>query len=78
MGSRLRRVEEGADTMLWLAVTQQAVQQPSGSFWQDRRCGDHCTAPLHCVAGRLPPTSLWPGPGPPSGRLLSWSHISTP
>ena len=40
MGSRLRTVEEGADTMLWLAVTQQAVQQPSGSFWQDRRCGE--------------------------------------
>ncbi|CRX38238.1 SDR family NAD(P)-dependent oxidoreductase [Estrella lausannensis] len=35
MDNRLRTVEEGADTLLWLAMTSSAY--PSGRFWFDRK-----------------------------------------
>lgn len=34
MGERLRRVEQGADTVVWLAVSKAAVKTPSGQFFQ--------------------------------------------
>lgn len=37
MKSRLRTVEEGADTIIWLAVAESAVKQKSGAFFQDRQ-----------------------------------------
>ncbi|XP_076000753.1 dehydrogenase/reductase SDR family member 12 [Genypterus blacodes] len=36
MGERLRTVEQGADTVLWLAMSRVAVRTPSGQFFQDR------------------------------------------
>ena len=36
MSDKLRTVEQGADTVLWCAVSQAAVTAPSGLFWQDR------------------------------------------
>lgn len=36
MKDRLRSVEQGADTIVWLAVAKEALTQPSGLFWQDR------------------------------------------
>jgi len=42
MREKLRSVSEGADTVVWLAVSQAAGQAESGLFWQDRR-----TVPKH-------------------------------
>lgn len=36
MKNRLRTVEEGADTIVWLALSEAAIKQPSGLFFQDR------------------------------------------
>ncbi|XP_076098745.1 dehydrogenase/reductase SDR family member 12-like isoform X2 [Mytilus galloprovincialis] len=36
MKDRLRTPEQGADTLLWLAISDAALQQPSGLFFQDR------------------------------------------
>lgn len=36
MKTRLRTVEEGADTIVWLAVSEAAVKQDSGLFFQGR------------------------------------------
>jgi len=36
MKGKLRTVEQGADTILWLAVAQQPLTHQSGQFWQDR------------------------------------------
>ncbi|KAI4809745.1 hypothetical protein KUCAC02_018610 [Chaenocephalus aceratus] len=36
MGERLRSVEQGADTVLWLAVSKAAARTLSGQFFQDR------------------------------------------
>jgi NAD(P)-dependent dehydrogenase (short-subunit alcohol dehydrogenase family) len=36
VGSRLRTVEEGADTIVWLAASKDAVRS-TGRFWLDRR-----------------------------------------
>lgn len=36
MGNRLRSPDQGADTIVWLCVANQAKDQPSGSFFQDR------------------------------------------
>lgn len=36
MKDRLRSVEQGADTILWLAVAKESLKQSSGLFWQDR------------------------------------------
>uniref|UniRef100_A0A674MZR2 Si:ch211-165b10.3 n=1 Tax=Takifugu rubripes TaxID=31033 RepID=A0A674MZR2_TAKRU len=38
MGERLRRVEQGADTVVWLALSRAAARTQSGQFFQDRRC----------------------------------------
>lgn len=34
MGERLRRVEQGADTVVWLAVSKAAAETPGGQFFQ--------------------------------------------
>ncbi|XP_067670565.1 dehydrogenase/reductase SDR family member 12-like [Haliotis asinina] len=36
MKDRLRTAEEGADTLIWLALSPAAIKQPSGEFFQDR------------------------------------------
>jgi len=33
---RLRTDEEGADTAVWLAISQKALKQKNGQFFQDR------------------------------------------
>ncbi|KAG7229276.1 hypothetical protein INR49_012934 [Caranx melampygus] len=37
MGERLRSVEQGADTVVWLALSRVAARTRSGQFFQDRR-----------------------------------------
>ncbi|XP_020319193.1 dehydrogenase/reductase SDR family member 12 [Oncorhynchus kisutch] len=37
MGERLRSAEQGADTVVWLALTRAAGRTRSGKFFQDRR-----------------------------------------
>lgn len=37
MKDRLRSPEQGADTVVWLAVSEAAIAKPSGRFYQDRR-----------------------------------------
>ncbi|TMS10302.1 dehydrogenase/reductase SDR family member 12 [Larimichthys crocea] len=37
MGERLRGVEQGADTVVWLALSRAAPRTRSGQFFQDRR-----------------------------------------
>ncbi|XP_068196030.1 dehydrogenase/reductase SDR family member 12 [Antennarius striatus] len=37
MGERLRTAEQGADTVVWLAVSEAAGKTHSGQFFQDRR-----------------------------------------
>ncbi|XP_069562356.1 dehydrogenase/reductase SDR family member 12-like [Brachyistius frenatus] len=37
MGDRLRSVEQGADTVLWLALSGVAARSCSGQFFQDRK-----------------------------------------
>jgi len=36
MRDKLRTVEQGADTVVWLAIAKDPVRKPSGLFWQDR------------------------------------------
>lgn len=36
MEGKLRSIEEGADTIVWLAISDAALNQKSGLFWQDR------------------------------------------
>ncbi|XP_035693691.1 dehydrogenase/reductase SDR family member 12-like isoform X2 [Branchiostoma floridae] len=36
MKSRLRSVEQGADTLVWLSVAEAVAKQPGGLFFQDR------------------------------------------
>ncbi|KAM3605438.1 uncharacterized protein V6R79_025753 [Siganus canaliculatus] len=37
MGDRLRTAEQGADTVIWLALSRAAARTRSGQFFQDRR-----------------------------------------
>nr|CAH0105053.1 unnamed protein product [Daphnia galeata] len=37
MKDRLRTAEQGADTASWLAISEAALKQPSGLFFEDRR-----------------------------------------
>lgn len=37
MKNRLRTVEQGGDTIVWLAVAESASKEKSGSFFQDRK-----------------------------------------
>ncbi|KAG9270950.1 dehydrogenase/reductase SDR family member 12 [Astyanax mexicanus] len=37
MKNKLRSEEQGADTVVWLAVSDAALRQPSGLFFQDRK-----------------------------------------
>ena len=34
MKNKLRTVDEGADTIVWLAISEAAIKQPSGLFFQ--------------------------------------------
>jgi dehydrogenase/reductase SDR family protein 12 len=36
MQGKLRTAEQGADTVVWLCVSKEAIKIPSGSFFQDR------------------------------------------
>lgn len=36
MRTKLRTAEQGADTIIWLCISQEAVKTPNGSFFQDR------------------------------------------
>ena len=36
MKDKLRTVDQGADTVVWLAISLAAASAPSGKFWQDR------------------------------------------
>lgn len=36
MKNKLRTAEQGADTIIWLAIAEAVAQQPSGNFWLDR------------------------------------------
>lgn len=36
MRTKLRTPEQGADTIVWLCISQDVVKTPSGSFFQDR------------------------------------------
>ncbi|XP_015234304.1 PREDICTED: dehydrogenase/reductase SDR family member 12-like isoform X2 [Cyprinodon variegatus] len=37
MGNRLRSVDQGADTVVWLALSRAAARKRSGQFFQDRK-----------------------------------------
>ncbi|XP_067896441.1 dehydrogenase/reductase SDR family member 12 isoform X1 [Heterodontus francisci] len=37
MRNRLRTAAQGADTLVWLAISSMAAQQPSGLYFQDRK-----------------------------------------
>ncbi|KAM9323149.1 dehydrogenase/reductase SDR family member 12-like [Pholidichthys leucotaenia] len=37
LGDRLRTAEQGADTVVWLALSRAAARTPSGQFFQDRK-----------------------------------------
>lgn len=37
MKDKLRTVEQGADTIVWLAVAEKAKDEKSGGFYQDRK-----------------------------------------
>lgn len=43
MKERLRTPEQGADTVVWLAVSEAAVKSPSGQFYQ----GEQTSTPPH-------------------------------
>ena len=40
MENRLRSPDQGADTVVWLCVANQARDQPSGSFFQGTLLGE--------------------------------------
>lgn len=40
MKDKFRTAEQGADTLVWLAVSNAALQQPTGLFFQDRKSAD--------------------------------------
>ncbi|XP_043990471.1 dehydrogenase/reductase SDR family member 12-like isoform X2 [Gambusia affinis] len=42
MGDRLRSVDQGADTVVWLALSRAAARKRSGQFFQDRK-----SVPMH-------------------------------
>ena len=47
MKNKLRTVEQGADTIVWLAIAKAATKDPSGGFYQDRQVvSEHL--PLAC------------------------------
>lgn len=41
MKERLRTPEQGADTVVWLAVSEAAVKNPSGGFFQGEQTSTH-------------------------------------
>lgn len=75
MGERLRSVEQGADTVVWLALSRAAARTRSGQFFQgeqhqfDRsfrhtqRCNFISYFKLFAlqIVGLFLPTCLWPG-----------------
>ena len=58
MKTRLRTTEEGADTIIWLALSEAALKQPSGLFYQGRYSKTSLKRPLekntkNCFQDRL-------------------------
>lgn len=43
MGGRLRSVEQGADTVVWLALSRAAARTQSGQFFQGEWVVLHCS-----------------------------------
>ena len=37
MQNKLRTIEQGADTIVWLAIAKKALEEDSGQFYQDRQ-----------------------------------------
>lgn len=37
MQGKLRKPEQGADTVVWLCISKEAIKTTSGSFFQDRQ-----------------------------------------
>ena len=38
MQNRLRNAQEGADTIVWLAIAQRPRKEEGSHFWFDRKC----------------------------------------
>lgn len=51
MGERLRRVEQGADTVVWLALSKAAARTHSGQFFQGQWLPFHCSILLTETGG---------------------------
>ncbi len=51
MKNRLRTAAEGADTVVWLAVSEAARKQNSGQFYQDRAAVSEYL-PLSCTKAK--------------------------
>lgn len=49
MKERLRTPEQGADTVVWLAVSEAAVKNPSGRFFQGEQTHTHTSAHTRAV-----------------------------
>ncbi len=53
MKERLRTPEQGADTVVWLAVSEAAVKNPSGRFFQGEQTHTHTSAHTQAVLQNL-------------------------
>uniref|UniRef100_A0AAX7U1S1 Flj13639 n=1 Tax=Astatotilapia calliptera TaxID=8154 RepID=A0AAX7U1S1_ASTCA len=81
MKDSLRTPEQGADTVVWLSVSEAAVKNPSGRFYQELQTVSKIWKHAVIVpaakgsspkTGRwCPPTCLWPGPTAPLWRNKS-------
>lgn len=61
MKERLRTPEQGADTVVWLAVSEAAVKNPSGHFFQGEQTHTHTSTHTGCLSKRCdcePPCGL--------------------
>ncbi len=67
MKDRLRTAEQGADTATWLAVSEAALKQPSGLFFEGTSSlsiNSRMFLIAVCflkIAVQYPSTFLWPG-----------------
>ena len=68
MGDRLRSPEEGADTVVWLCVSESAKKQPSGRFFEGTQLPS-----LHALLSPSLPPSLPPSLSP--DRSLASEHL---
>ncbi len=53
MKERLRTPEQGADTVVWLAVSEAAVKKPSGRFFQGEQTHTHTSTHTRAVLQNL-------------------------